>query len=71
MIDSTAEHRVRIRTLGRVPYSETWHAMQSFTLERAEIVDMLDDVDLGGLEQTHLGSKYKDVLDNEDFDAKI
>ena len=36
-----------------------------------EIVDMLDDVDLGGLEQTHLGSKYKDVLDNEDFDAKI
>ena len=36
-----------------------------------EIVDMLDDVDLGGLEQTHLGSKYKDVLDNEDFDKVI
>ena len=36
-----------------------------------EIVDMLDDADLGGLEQTHLDSKYKDVIDNDDFDAKI
>jgi lipoyl(octanoyl) transferase len=40
MTDRTAEHRVRIRTLGRVAYSGTWHAMQSFTLERdADTVD--------------------------------
>lgn len=34
MIVRPTEHRVRIRTLGRVAYSETWHAMQTFTLER-------------------------------------
>ncbi|WP_414479130.1 lipoyl(octanoyl) transferase LipB [Reinekea sp.] len=34
MIDSMADHPVRIRTLGRVDYAETWHAMQAFTLDR-------------------------------------
>ena len=36
MIDSMADHPVRIRTLGRLAYAPTWHAMQAFTLERDE-----------------------------------
>jgi lipoyl(octanoyl) transferase len=38
----TADHPVIVRQLGRVPYEETWHRMQEFTLQRSE--DTTDEV---------------------------
>lgn len=37
-----AAHPVLIRDLGRVPYDDTWHDMQSFTLERGD--DAVDEI---------------------------
>lgn len=42
MTASEQVHSVVVRDLGRVPYEETWHRMQSFTLEREP--DATDEV---------------------------